>query len=89
VNAAPYRHIGGAILTDHGPVPLGRARALACFYGREARFNALNGAFQAAQTCRRRAEILSDAAREADAWRRAAGWRRPGDADRRLAEVGD
>ncbi len=33
---APFAHIGGAVIADHGPIALGEARALTAFYAAEA-----------------------------------------------------
>ncbi|HEY5105304.1 MAG TPA: hypothetical protein VII73_00885 [Caulobacteraceae bacterium] len=82
MRAARYAHIGGAILTDHGPIGLGQARDLAAFYRREASFSAASNAPMAAQTCMARAVALGVAAHAAAAWRRAAGWGDPEQADR-------
>ncbi|MBA3812680.1 MAG: hypothetical protein H0X27_13755 [Caulobacteraceae bacterium] len=82
VNGAPYRHIGGAVIGDHGPIALAEVRALAGFYEREAGLNQLTGAAGAAEICGLRARVLRAALEAADRWRRAAGWRDPEAADR-------
>lgn len=88
MKGAPYRHIGGAIVADHGPIGLGETRALARFYVREAKFNAQ--APDLARACVNRARTLRAAARAAARWRLAAGWRLPEEADRRrVAESRD
>ena len=69
MNRACFRHIGGAVIADHGPVTLAEARALATFYNQEAA-EALRGA---SGECRRRANALESAIAAAWAWRRAAG----------------
>lgn len=81
MNGAPFSHLGGAILADHGALSLAEARGLAMFYAREACFNAKAGAAAAALTCADRAVALNAAVDAALAWRRAAGWRNPEDAD--------
>jgi hypothetical protein len=83
VKVAPYRHIGGAIVADHGPIGLGEARALARFYAREAKSGAQAPAL--ARACVNRARTLRAAARAAARWRLAAGWRLPEEADERRA----
>ncbi len=82
MNHAPYRHIGGAVIADHGAIALAQARALIQFYEREARFNLRAGLAAAARLCRRRAAALNAALDAATLWRRAAGWRDPEAADR-------
>ena len=82
MNSAPFRSIGGTVLADHGPIPLGAARNLARFYASEAlhwRGLGSQGAFEA---CVRRADVLRDAVAAAETWRRAAGWGDPDAADR-------
>lgn len=77
MNGAPYRHIGGAVIADHGPVALAEVRALIAFYEREARFNLGAGAGRTARLCGRRALALHAALEAARLWRRAAGWPDP------------
>jgi hypothetical protein len=76
-----YRHIGGAVVSDLGPLPLAAARDLAGFYGLEAVRAAELGQRRSAAACARRALALHDAAEEARRWRRAAGWAKPEAAD--------
>jgi hypothetical protein len=76
---APFRAIGGSVVADHGPIALGKARALARFYADEAAA-AGNGA-PWRHLAARRAGALLEAAREAALWRRAAGWTDPEAAD--------
>ncbi len=78
---AAFAHVGGAVITDHGQIPLAAARALAAFYAREARDCVQGGAELAARLCARRALALDQAAHDATLWRRAAGWRDPDAAD--------
>jgi hypothetical protein len=75
---APYRHIGGAIVADHGPLTLMGARRLAQFYLAEARRSAEN---RWVRVCAGRAAALEGAIIAAELWRRAAGWTLPDDAD--------
>jgi hypothetical protein len=82
VTAAPFGHIGGAVVGDHGPVGLRLARDLARFYGLEAIDRQKAGERRIALTCARRALALHQAAEAAVRWRRAAGWREPEGADR-------
>jgi hypothetical protein len=82
---AVFAHAGGAVIADHGPIPLAAARALAAFYAREARSCLAGGAELAARLCVRRALALDRAAHDAALWRRAAGWRDPDAADQALA----
>ena len=79
---APYRAIGGSIITDHGPIPLAHARDLARFYDCEAEAAPDN---VLARACRVRAETLRVALIEASHWRRAAGWTDPDAADRPIS----
>ncbi len=81
VTAARYVHVGGAILTDHGPIGLGQARHLVAFYEREASLTVAPHPSAWAQTCTTRAETLGAIACAAVAWRRAAGWTDPDQAD--------
>ena len=83
MTGAPYRHIGGAVIADHGTIALAEVRALIAFYEREARFNLGAGASGAARLCGERALALQAALEAARLWRRAAGWRDPEAADRR------
>lgn len=78
---APFAHIGGAVIADHGPVALAEAGDLVVFYAAEA-LRVADGRW--ARICRRRAQALHDAAEEAALWRRAAGWADPRAADGRL-----
>ena len=82
---AAFAHVGGAVVSDHGPIPLAAARALAAFYAREAHACVAQDAQFAAGLCARRALALDRAAQDAARWRRAAGWRDPDKADRPLA----
>lgn len=79
MSGAPFRAIGGAVVTDHGAITLKQARELAKFYAREA--DALPRASPARGLCDARAGALGRAAQEALLWRRAAGWSDPEAAD--------
>ncbi len=81
MNAAPFAHVGGAVIADHGPLALAASRALIGFYDVEARLAAEGGARRWANLCARRALTLTAAAGDADRWRRAAGWADPDAAD--------
>ncbi|HZZ34084.1 MAG TPA: hypothetical protein VFE03_00055 [Caulobacteraceae bacterium] len=81
MNGGAYRHIGGAVVGDHGAVSLARARQLVRFYGREALHCRRHGQRAVAEACARRALALNAAVSEAAQWRRAAGWRAPEGAD--------
>lgn len=74
---ANYRHIGGAVIADHGPITLAAARALTFFYRTEAGC----AAPAVSSECRRRARTLERAITAAFTWRRAAGWNDPDRAD--------
>jgi len=76
----PFRHIGGAVIADHGPIPLAAARDLARFYAIEAQAAAASSS-GFADLCQTRATVLDAAVRDAARWRRAAGWRDPDEAD--------
>jgi hypothetical protein len=78
MSPADFRHIGGAVVADHGRVSLADARALALFYKREAGSKTCESSGE----CRRRARALESAVTAASAWRRAAGWTEPDLADR-------
>jgi hypothetical protein len=81
MNGAPYRSIGGAVIADHGPIPLAHARRLAAFYASEALHWRGRDALTAGDACARRAAVLRQAVRAAETWRRAAGWTDPDAAD--------
>ena len=81
MNGAPFRHIGGMVIADHGPLPLAAAQAIAELYGREALEAARRGERRLERACRARADALLAAGTAAIAWRRAAGWRDPHAAD--------
>lgn len=77
MKGAPFRSMGGAVIADHGPVPLAKARTLAHFYASEA-------LLWRCEACGRRAEVLREAVLAAENWRRAAGWADPDVADAAL-----
>ena len=60
---APFRAIGGSVVTDHGPIALGEARAFVRFYSDEAAA-AGNGA-PWRRLAARRARALSETADQA------------------------
>ena len=72
---AGFKHSGGAILSDRGPIPLAQARGLAIIYAKAAALLLDAGDRRQGLACARRAIALARAAREAADWRRAAGWR--------------
>ena len=74
---SPFRHLGGSIIADHGPLTLKVANALVSFYRTEQALSCGSGA----RLCRQRAENLEFARAQAILWRRAAGWTDPADAD--------
>jgi hypothetical protein len=79
MSGAPFRAIGGAVVSDHGAMALAEARTLATFYAFEA-----NSPFTGAVWRRmadERARALERAATDAERWRRAAGWADPEAAD--------
>jgi hypothetical protein len=82
MNGAPYRHIGGMVMADHGPLSLAGARALVAFYRAEARYSRALDDPATSRGCAVRADVLSRAVTAAEAWRRAAGWTEPEAADR-------
>ena len=82
MSGALHRHIGGAIIADHGPISLAAARDLVRFYALEAEICAERGATRVARLCARRALDLNAAIEAAALWRQAAGWRDPDRADR-------
>jgi hypothetical protein len=77
----PFRHIGGAVVADHGGLTLTSARGLARFYRSESDHWSASGAADLALACMRRSTALLDAVARAETWRRAAGWVDPEDAD--------
>jgi hypothetical protein len=81
VNRAPFAHIGGDVIADHGPIALVQARDLVALYAVEAQAAADAGAARWASRCRGRALSLAAAAEAAVRWRRAAGWADPEAAD--------
>lgn len=78
MNEAPFRAIGGAVVADHGLIPLPEARALVAAYAREAETS--DGRWRS--LCAARVRNLAIAAAEATDWRRAAGWADPDDGER-------
>jgi hypothetical protein len=90
VNRAPFSHIGGAVIADHGAIGLVEARRLASLYAAEAKAAAKASATRWAGLCAGRALALAAAAEAAARWRRAAGWADPRTADeaRRNGHVG-
>ena len=78
---APFRHIGGTVLADHGPLTLVAARELATFYQSEARRWSSSDGKRFPCICKQRATALLEAAEAAEKWRRAAGWTNPEAAD--------
>lgn len=81
MRGAPFRHIGGSVATDNGPIRIAAARRLAGFYRAEAAVLLGRGEIAAAQVCAQRAGALATAAEDAALWRRAAGWSDPELAD--------
>jgi hypothetical protein len=77
MSAPPFRHIGGAVIADHGPIGLGEARGLAKLYALEAAHLAEHDRIAWSRACAARAEALDAAIVAACRWRRAAGWRDP------------
>ena len=90
MNRAPFSHIGGAVIADHGPIGLVETRKLASLYAAEAKSAAEAGAARWVSLCAGRAIALAAAADAAARWRRAAGWADPRTADdaRRNGRVG-
>lgn len=78
---APFRHIGGMVLADHGPLTLVAARDLAKFYQSEAQRWSLRKNGRSPCICEKRAVALLEAVEAARRWRRAAGWAAPEAAD--------
>ncbi len=85
MNGAPFRHIGGAVIADHGALSLAAARRVAAFYRREAEHPGAAATPALARLCLERARNLDAAATAAIEWRRAAGWSDPDQAHRPLA----
>lgn len=81
MKSAPFRAIGGAVVADHGPVPLALARRLGQFYASEALHWRSQDSRDAAEACGRRANVLREAVAATETWRRAAGWADPDAAD--------
>ncbi len=79
MSGAPFRAIGGAIISDHGAIALAEVRSLAAFYAREAKSPFAGATWRRLAGARARA--LERAAAEAEGWRRAAGWTDPEAAD--------
>jgi hypothetical protein len=81
VKGAPFRAIGGAVVADHGSIPLAEARRLSQFYATEALHCHGQGLRNGAAVCASRAKALREAVAAAELWRRAAGWADPDAAD--------
>lgn len=78
---APFRHIGGMVVADHGTLTLVAARDLAKFYQSEARRWPSPSSKQTFCICGQRAAALLEAVEAAGKWRRVAGWADPEAAD--------
>ncbi len=83
MKGAPYRHIGGMVIADHGPLALSAAAELALFYLREGLDGLAHGERAAVSTCGERLLALTSAVDAAMEWRCAAGWKDPFAADGR------
>ncbi len=81
MRGAPYRHIGGMVIADHGPLALLAAAELALFYAREGLEGVRHGERSTVSTCGERILALTAAVDAAVEWRRAAGWSDPFAAD--------
>ena len=81
MTGAPFAHIGGTVIADHGAIALASSRRLAGFYAAEARLAQGAGARRWGDLCAGRALALGAAADAAALWRRAAGWAEPDAAD--------
>jgi hypothetical protein len=81
MNRGFFRHIGGAVIADHGLVTLAQARRLAAFYACQADFET----GRTSDECLHRAQALESAVAAAMTWRRASGWKDPDLADVRRA----
>jgi hypothetical protein len=81
VNRARFRHIGGMVIADHGPLALRDAAKLALFYLCEGVDRLDHGDRRTAAMCGERVLALTTATEAAVQWRRAAGWKDPFDAD--------
>ena len=88
MSGAPFRHIGGAVIADHGPLSLAAAEASARFYSDEASALRDACAHRLAGLCAEREDALRAAIDAARSWRRAAGWADPHDADANRADCG-
>jgi hypothetical protein len=82
MTASPFRHIGGAIITDYGPIDLSTARNLSRFYQAEAADPSIGADARIRWICLQRARLLDEAIKQAERWRWAAGWSAPNAADR-------
>ncbi|MDQ2859595.1 MAG: hypothetical protein M3T55_02485 [Pseudomonadota bacterium] len=81
MTGAPFAHIGGTVIADHGPVALTASGGLRDFYAIEACLAEGAGVRRWAELCARRALTLAAVADAAALWRRAAGWADPAAAD--------
>ncbi len=76
----PFRHIGGAIVANHGALALTSAQAMSKIYQQRAAAEISLG--RTDDQLNARARSLDGAIAEAIIWRRAAGWTDPEAADR-------
>lgn len=76
---APYRAMGGCVVTDHGVLALANARTLSGFYALEAVSSGTGERWR--RLAAQRSQALALAAEDAGRWRRAAGWTDPDVAD--------
>jgi hypothetical protein len=81
MSEAPYRAMGGCVVTDHGFLALANARRLSGFYALEAASPGTGGRWR--RLAAQRSQALALAVEDAGRWRRAAGWTDPEAADQR------
>ena len=79
MSEAPYRAMGGSVVTDHGVLPLANARMLSGFYALEAASPETGSRWR--RLAAQRSQALTLAVEDAGRWRRAAGWTDPDAAD--------
>ena len=79
MSEAPYRAMGGCVVTDHGVLALANARSLSGFYALEAA--SAGNASRWSRLAAQRSQALALAVEHAGRWRRAAGWTDPEAAD--------
>ncbi len=85
MTGAPYRAVGGCVVTDHGVLAMANTRMLSGFYAREAASPETGG--RRGRVAPPRSQALATAVEDAGRRRHAAGWIDPDAADHLALEL--